>query len=91
VNPEASYQIDLRRAAQKQLDKLIGRDYHVVAEAISALAKQPRPQNVEKLAESGLFRIRIRAFRIVYSIDDKERLVTVVKVARRSEDTYRRL
>ena len=86
-----SYQINLRRVAQKQLDRLIGRDYQAVARVIFSLAKQPRPPRVEKLAESGLWRIRIRAYRIIYSIDDKERLVIVVRVARRAEDTYRRL
>lgn len=85
------YQINLRRAAQKQLDSLIGRDYQAVARVISALAQQPRPPRVEKLAESGLWRVRIRSYRIIYYIDDKERLVIVVCVARRAEDTYRRL
>ena len=81
------YQINLRRAAQKQLDRLVGRDYQAVARVISALAQQPRPPRVEKLAESGLWRVRIRSYRIIYYIDDEERLVIVVRVARRAEDT----
>ena len=86
-----SYQIRLRRAAQKQLDKLAEHDYEVVAQAISALVQEPRPPRVKKLAESGLWRIRIGHYRVVYDIDDKESLVTVVRVARRAEDTYKRL
>ncbi len=91
MSPELSYRIELRRAAQKQLDRLIGRDYQIVARAISALAQQPRPPSVEKLAGSGLFRIRIRSYRIIYSIDDRERLVIIVRVARRTEGTYKGL
>jgi len=86
-----SYQVRLRRAAQKQLDKLPQQDYEIVAQAISALAQEPRPRRVKKLAESGLWRIRVGAYRIVYAIDEKESLVIVVRVARRSEDTYTRL
>lgn len=85
------YQVNLRRAAQKQLDKLVGRDYQAVAGVISALTLEPRPPRVEKLAESGLWRVRVRSYRVVYSIDDKERLVIVVRVARRTEDTYKGL
>ena len=86
-----SYQVRLRRAAQKQLDKLTEHDYEVVAEAISALEQEPRPPRVKKLAASDLWRIRVGHYRVVYNINDEERLVIVVRVAKRTEDTYRRL
>ena len=86
-----SYQVNLRRAAQKQLDKLAEKDYEIIAQAISALEKEPRPKRVKKLAESSLWRIRVGQYRVVYNIDDEERLVIVVRVARRTEDTYKRL
>jgi len=73
------------------LDRVTGRDYEIVAEAISALEQEPRPKRVKKLAESGLWRIRVGQYRVVYNIDDEERLVIVVWVARRREDTYRRV
>jgi mRNA interferase RelE/StbE len=85
-----SYQLRLRRIAQRQLDAIAGRDYQAVDRAISALAREPRPPRVKKLASSGLWRIRVRQYRVVYHIDDKERLVTVVRVARRTKDTYKR-
>ena len=85
-----NYRINLRRAVQKQLGRLVGRDYRAVARAISALAQQPRPPRVEKLAESGLWRVRVRSYRVIYSIDDKELLVIVVRVAKHAEDTYKR-
>ena len=86
-----SYQIRLRLAAQKQLDKLAKHDFEIIAEAISALEQEPRPPRVKKLAESGLWRIRAGHNRVVYAIDDKESLVTVVRVAKRTEETYKRL
>ncbi len=86
-----SYQVRLRRAVQRQLDKLAEHEYEIVAEAISALEQEPRPTGAKKLAESGLWRIRVRQYRVVYKIDDKERLVIVARVARRTEDTYKKL
>ena len=86
-----SYKVELRRAAYKELDALLGQDYEAVAEAISALEQEPRPPRVKKLAESGLWRIRVRQYRIVYATNDEAQLVTLVRVARRREDTYKRL
>ncbi len=86
-----SYQVKLRRAAQRQLDKLAEHDYEIVAEAISALEQEPRPPRIKKLAESGLWHIRVGRYRVVYNINDEEHLVIVVRVARRTEDTYKRL
>lgn len=86
-----SYQVRLGRAVQKQLDKLIGQDYQAVAEVVSSLQQEPRPPGAKKLAESGLWRIRVGRYRVVYAIDDKESLVIVVRIARRTEDTYKRL
>ncbi len=85
------YQVRLRRAAQRQLDKLAKKDYEIVAEVLSALKRESRPRGVKKLAESGLWRIRVGRYRVVYNINDEEHLVIVVRVARRTEDTYKRL
>jgi mRNA interferase RelE/StbE len=85
------YRVELRRVAQKQLDRLTGRDYETIAKAISSLKQEPRPRRVKKLAESSLWRIRVGQYRVIFNIDDDELLVTVVRVARRTEDTYRRL
>ncbi|HEY4711660.1 MAG TPA: type II toxin-antitoxin system RelE/ParE family toxin [Dehalococcoidia bacterium] len=86
-----SYEVRLRRVAQKGLDALPEQDYCKVAEVIATLEGNPRPPRVKKLAESGLWRIRVGQYRMVYVIDDKAQLVTVVRVARRKEDTYKGL
>jgi mRNA interferase RelE/StbE len=86
-----SYRVILRRVAQNQLDNLSRNEYRLVAQAISALEKEPRPRKVKKLADSGLWRVRIGHYRIVYTINDREGVVIVVRVARRAEDTYKGL
>ena len=86
-----NYEIRLRRAAQKELDAISGRHYKMLARAVSNLGQNPRPPGVKKLADSGLWRVRIARYRIVYAIDDENKLVTIVRVARRKEGTYKGL
>ena len=86
-----SYKIELRRVAQKQLDGLPERDYNAIAATISSLEQEPRPLRVKKLSDSGLWRIRVGKYRIVYAVDDELKLVTIVRIARRREDTYKSL
>ena len=85
------YKVELRHAVQKELDTLSERDYKVIARLISSLEQKPRPPRVKKLAESGLWRIRMKQYRVVYAIDDEAKLVTIVRIARRREDTCKSL
>lgn len=84
------YRIELRRLAQRALDKLPKSDFQAVIEAIESLAQTPRPRGIEKVKSTGLWRIRQGDYRIIYAIDDKESLVTVVRVGHRRE-IYREL
>lgn len=85
------YQVLLRRVVQKQLDELPGTDFEVIAGAITSLGKNPRPPKVKRLAGSDLWRIRVGRYRIVYAIDDTAGTVILVRVAKRTEVTYRGL
>jgi mRNA-degrading endonuclease RelE of RelBE toxin-antitoxin system len=55
------------------------------------LAIEPRPAGVAKLAGTDFWRLRIGDLRVIYLIDETEDLIVVLKVARRSESTYRRV
>jgi mRNA interferase RelE/StbE len=57
--------------------------------AIDGLATNPRPPGAAKLAGRDDFRIRVGDYRIVYAVDDRERLVIVARIAHR-RDVYRR-
>jgi mRNA interferase RelE/StbE len=84
------YKIDVRRRAQRALDKLPKSDFQAVIAAIKDLAQTPRPRGIEKVKNTGLWRIRQGDYRIIYAIDDNEHLVTVVRVGHRRE-VYRAL
>jgi len=62
-----------------------------IAKAIDELEDNARPAGCRKLRETGLWRVRAGRYRIVYAIDDEAKVVTVVKVAIRREDTYQKL
>ncbi len=85
-----AHEVRLSRPARKQLDAIPRADYLRLHEAIRGLSDAPRTDGCVKLGDD-LYRIRSGAYRIVYAVLDAERTVLVVKVARRSEKTYRGL
>ena len=84
------YKIELRRRAQRALDKLPKTDFQAVVEAIKGLAQTPRPRGVEKVKSTGLWRIRQGDYRIIYAIDDNRQVIIIVRVGHRRE-IYRSL
>ena len=84
------YEIELRRRAQRALDRLPNPDFQAVVEAIRELAQTPRPRGIEKVKSTGLWRVRKGDYRIIYAIDDNEQVITVLRVGHRRE-IYRAL
>lgn len=86
------YRVIVETVAQRQINKLGFRQNDPVVTAILALRENPRPKGTLKLVGSEqLWRVRVGQYRIIYSIDDSEAIVRVVRVVRRSEDTYKDL
>ena len=84
----ASYRLGFKRSAVKELEGLASKDRKRVAQRILALADNPRPYGSEKISGEEKYRLRQGDFRIVYGIDDKQSVVTVVKIGHR-RDVYR--
>lgn len=84
------YTIEISRRAQRELTKLQVSDFQRISEVIRRLKDNPRPKGVRKIGGS-IHRIRAGDWRIIYAVFDKDRLVIIGKVARRSEDTYDRV
>lgn len=81
------YDIILTPHARREFDKLSSTDRERVEGAIAHLGVNPRLAGVKKLF-GAIYRIRAGDWRIIYVISDKNHQVVVVKIARRSEDTY---
>ena len=84
------HKIELRRQAQRALDRLPKNDFNAVMGTVKDLANTPRPKGVEKIKRAGLWRVRQGDYRIVYSIDDNQKMVTILRIGHRSE-IYRSL
>ena len=86
----ARYRVELLdRQTQRQLDRLREPDLGRIAEAILKLEGNPRPPGCRKLRGLDGWRIRVGNWRVIYHINDQDRVVTIVQVRRRREDTYR--
>jgi mRNA interferase RelE/StbE len=81
--------VELAPAAARELRRLPPVESARTRGPILALAYEPRPPGVRKVSGSGLWRLRIGQLRVIYLVDDVGRTVIVVRVARRSESTYR--
>jgi mRNA interferase RelE/StbE len=80
-----SYRVLIRRSAADELAKIPKRDLSRIIRRIRSLEAEPRPQGCEKLSGQQRYRARQGDYRIVYSIDDEDRTVEVVKIGHRSE------
>ncbi|MBM4295542.1 MAG: type II toxin-antitoxin system mRNA interferase toxin, RelE/StbE family [Deltaproteobacteria bacterium] len=79
----------IKPSAVKEIEAIpLKQDRQRVVERIIRLADNPRPIGCEKLSGQNKYRIRQRRYRIVYSIDDPDLLVNIVKVGHR-KDVYR--
>ena len=81
------YRLRLTPGAQREFDKIQDRYVERIEGAIRKLAENPRPRGVKKLREH-TYRIRTGDWRIIYAVFDREGLVIVGRIDRRSKDTY---
>jgi mRNA interferase RelE/StbE len=87
----ARYAVVWDNAARKQLEDITPRERARILRRVDALADDPRPHGVVKMAGADdRWRIRIGSYRVVYEIVDDQLVVTVVRVGHRGE-VYRRL
>jgi mRNA interferase RelE/StbE len=79
----ASYKLFFKKSVQKDFDAIPKKDLKRILNRIEALAKNPRPLGCEKLTGQERYRLRQGRYRIVYSIQDEELTVWVVRVGHR--------
>ena len=84
----AAYKLFFKKSVQKDLDRIPKKDLKRILSRIESLSVDPRPKGCEKLTGQERYRLRQGRYRIVYSIQDDELTVWVVKVGHR-KDVYR--
>lgn len=82
------YSVTVQRRAQKQIARLPATAQNRIESSLRALAEDPRPPGCRKLRGEEGWRLRVGNYRIIYEIDDEERLITILQVRHR-RDIYR--
>jgi mRNA interferase RelE/StbE len=85
------YELQIRPPARKELLRLEEKEYTKIFHHIESLKENQYPYGFLKLQTKDMYRIRVGRFRVIYIINEEEKLVEVVRVSRRNEDTYKGL
>lgn len=85
----ASYNLLITRSASKELEAVALKDRNRIIAKIRGLRNNPRPTGAEKLSGDEKYRLRQGDFRILYEIQDRDLVITVVRIGNR-RDVYRR-
>jgi len=81
----ALYSLRIKRSAEKELPGIPKTDLRRIVRKISSLATDPRPPGCERLFGDDAYRIRQGDYRILYTVDDNERTVEIIKIGHRRE------
>jgi len=80
------YKLYVERAAERDLKRLSTENFHRLITEIKMLAKEPRPPGARKITGSkDDWRIRVGDWRVVYEIDNKQKVVRIMRVRLRRE------
>jgi mRNA interferase RelE/StbE len=85
----ASYKLEWKNSAYKELQKLPRTMITRVVAAVSELSNNPFPHGVKKLVGSEFsYRIRVGDYRVVYEVIENRLVIEIVRVRHR-KDVYR--
>jgi mRNA interferase RelE/StbE len=82
------YSIRIKRSAVKELERLPGEARRHVVAAIDRLAEEPLAGSVLKGEFSGLRRLRVGQYRVIYEAMHQEIVILVVRIGHR-QSVYR--
>ncbi len=83
-----SYRVTLTAFVRKTLLRLPEKTHDAIIEKLLTLKENPRPSGVKKLQGRESWRVRVGDYRILYTIDDAEKIVAVFAIDHR-RDVYR--
>ena len=85
VSPYTVFTLAAARRQLAQLRKTHNPNLTNIVAAIRSLADIPRPLRSSKLADRDGLRLRVGHYRILYSVDDNRRTVTIIAIGHRRE------
>jgi mRNA interferase RelE/StbE len=81
----AGYRIFFKKSVEKDLSVIPRKDLKKIRHRIQSLADDPRPPGCEKLTGQERYRLRQGRYRILYSIQDDELSIWIVKLGHRKD------
>jgi len=81
----AQYKVFFKKSVEKDFKSIPKKELLRILSKIESLQDNPRPAGSQKLTGQERYRLRQGRYRIVYSIQDYELTVWVVKVGHRKE------
>lgn len=83
----AEYKVYFRASVEKDFKSIPRQELRRILQRIESLTREPRPFGCEKLTDQERYRLRQGRYRIIYSVQDKDLSVWIVKVGHR-KDVY---
>ena len=80
-----NYRLLIKPSAARELEKLPPKDRTRTVAKIRRLGSNPRPDGAEKLSGQDKYRLRQGDYRVLYSIDDTQATVVIVRIGHRRE------
>jgi mRNA interferase RelE/StbE len=81
----AEYKIYFKKSVWKDFQSILKKDLKKIMKVIESLSKDPRPSGCRKLSGKERYRLRHGQYRIIYSIQDDEISIWIVKVGHRKD------
>ena len=85
----------IQKKFHKALEMILSKIQDEIMEGIEGLAENPRPAGEPKIKAplivyqyAAQYRLKIRNYRVLYDVDDKQRTVWIFDVRKRNERTY---
>jgi mRNA interferase RelE/StbE len=82
--------VEYHRDFEKEIRQLPKPFITRVRDKIESLKENPKPHGSEKLSEQDIWRVRVGPYRVLYTIDDERRVVSIFRIGHR-RDVYRDL
>jgi mRNA interferase RelE/StbE len=81
-----NYRVEVKPSARKELEHLSNKIIARITRCLEALTFNPRPPGCKKLkGGDNEWRVRVGDYRVVYTINDQEFLLSVTRIRHRSE------
>jgi mRNA interferase RelE/StbE len=80
------YDIYIEKAAERDLKKLPAADFERIIPHLKSLAEDAKPPGSRKISGTEHdWRIRVGTYRIIYELNEKEKVVSILRVRHRRE------